>query len=133
MDRAEFTIERYVSRRKKPGPMARARAKRRRAEYPVATAVRLECVNRDGSCRFAGYQDTFGPCEGLSEWMHLAEKKRARTRGMKPKERHTTAGSMMGCAGHHGDYDKGAIELQLGDDGADGLIAATVNGHTVLI
>ncbi len=116
----ELTISRYTSTRRKPGPTAKARAKRRRAEYPVAKAVRAACVERDGYCRFKA----FGDCAGPSEWMHLGEKKRARTRGMRPEQRHTIEGSAMGCAFHHALYDSGEMILTMTADGANGPIVA---------
>ncbi len=104
---AELTYERYQSRKPKPGPTAKARAKRRRAERPVVKSVRAQCVERDGYCRLAA----LSPCNGPSEWAHLGAKKRARTRGMLPEERHTKAGSFMACRRHHQLYDAGLIEI----------------------
>lgn len=117
------------SRPRKPkGPTARYRAKRRRAEQPVVKSVRAKCVERDGYCRLMG----LSPCAGPSQWMHLGEKKRARTRGMRPEQRHTTAGTAMGCERHHGLYDTGQIELAMGERGADGPMRAQI-GTWVLV
>lgn len=116
---AELTYEKPKSRRKPKGPTARRIAKRRRAEWPVAKAVRAACVERDGFCRVgslgSGMDDQFSAgmfvpaladgCDGRSEWAHLGEMKRAKTRGMKPDARHTTAGSLMLCTKHHDRYD----------------------------
>jgi hypothetical protein len=102
--------------RKNPGVTAKYRAKRRRAEAPVAKKVREKCVERDGHCRLA----PLGGCEGPSEWSHIGANKRARTRGMKPERRHTTAGSMMLCRKHHGLYDSGIINVSTTEAGADG-------------
>jgi hypothetical protein len=44
-------------------------------------------------------------CDGPSQWAHLGDKKRAKTRGMKPDARHTTEGSLMLCRRHHDRYD----------------------------
>lgn len=116
----ELTYETYERRTKKPGPTASARAKRRRAETPVAAVVRASCVERDGHCRVGNMTadalgDTFSEamfehaladgCDGPSEWAHLGDKKRAKTRNMKPDVRHTTAGSVMLCRQHHDRYD----------------------------
>ena len=98
---------------------ARVKGRKARRETSVKTAVRRACVERDGYCRLSG----FGLCEGPSEWMHLEAKKRARTRGQAPEERHTMDGSMMACRRHHHSYDAGEIELTLGPDGADGPIS----------
>jgi len=102
-----------------PKPETRKRIKRRkrRAEDKQKRIVRAQCVKRDGFCRLTGC----GPCSGVSEWCHMGDKKRARTRGMAPEERHTTAGSFMGCTGHHRAYDAGEIDMDpITTDGADG-------------
>lgn len=97
----------------------RIAGRKRRAEAKVKQEVRAKCVTRDGDCRLqkAPWHD----CGGESEWAHFEEKKRARTRGMPPEERHTTEGSLMLCTTAHRDYDAGrmAIEAQT-LDGADG-------------
>lgn len=119
----ELTYARHARlspRKKKPGPTARARAKRRRKERPIIQSVRAQCVERDGYCRLA----LFGDCDGPSEWMHLEGKKRARTRGMAPEARHTTSHSMMGCSKHHALYDAGILTIEMGRLGADGPITA---------
>lgn len=80
-------------------------AKRRR-EAPVIQRVREKCVERDGFCRLQElYLPTFGRCAGVSEWAHLGESKRFKTRGMAPERRHTTGGSLMLCTKHHQMYD----------------------------
>lgn len=115
--------------RKKPGPAARHRAKRRRAEDPVKRKVRAEVSERDGFCIF----DSLDPCRGVSEWAHLEGKKRARTRGMKPEERHTTAGSAKACTRHHRLYDDGAIQIAMTDKGANGPIRAVYEGKVYML
>ncbi len=40
-----------------------------------------------------------------SQWAHVRGTTRAETRGMKPEERHTTAGTLMLCEFHHDRYD----------------------------
>ncbi len=104
------------------------KARKDRKESAVKKSVREECVDRDGLCRFATFRDEVieivGPCRGRSEWMHLGDKKRARTRGMDPEVRHTTEGSLMGCTKHHADYDQGrlAVEPVNAEKGAKGLL-----------
>lgn len=115
--------------RTRPGPVARSRAKRRRAEGPVARKVRAECVERDGHCIFA----PFGDCSDWSEWMHLGEKRRSKTRGMRPEQRHTIEGSAMGCSKHHRKYDHGEIELALGEKGANGVMRAVYQGKVYML
>ncbi len=129
----ELTYERYQSRKPKPGPTAKHRAKRRRAESPVVKTVRPQCVERDGYCKLTALSAWTGSCRGPSQWMHLGEKKRARTRGMKPEQRHTTAGSMMGCEFHHDLYDTGKIALGLTPEGANGPIRAEYCGKIMVI
>lgn len=116
----ELTVERYQSTRKKPGPTARYRAKRKRADDAERLKVRADCVDRDGYCRLMG----LSLCSGESEHAHLEDQKRARTRGMPPAERHTTAGSAMFCRWHHSLYDRGGITLAMTERGADGPIRA---------
>jgi hypothetical protein len=116
------------TRRKKPGPTAKYRAKRARAEGPIKKAVRETCVDRDGYCRY--WADVFQSCfvavdcSGPSEWAHLENQKRARTRGMKPGQRHTTAGTAMLCRCHHRAYDAGELKVEAhSDKGADGPLS----------
>ncbi len=126
---SELTYERYQSKRKKPGPTAKHRAKRRRAEHPVAKSVRAECVERDDYCRLM----ELSRCEGPSEWAHLGANKRARTRGMAPELRHTKAGSFMACRRHHRRYDAGQIEIGvIPEHGANGPMRIQ-EGETVVI
>jgi len=124
--------------RKKPGPTARYRAKRRRAETPVIKFVRAQCAERDGDCRVCDWEnnpddwhsDDLEPIDDLmcnpSQWAHLGDGKRARTRGMKPEQRHTTAKSLILCQVHHDRYDGRAkprmfiAELDNHGLGADG-------------
>ena len=80
-------------------------AAKRRAEKKVAAVVRAACVERDGYCRWALASGTSSFCEGASEWAHFGDSTRAKTRGMKPERRHTTAGSMMLCTKHHDALD----------------------------
>jgi hypothetical protein len=112
----ELTVERYVSRKKKPGPTARYRAKRRRAEGPVAKSVREKCVDRDSYCRigspYACTDDVFDPniywasgCSGSSEWCHMHSRRRSQTRNQAPEVRHDTKHSFMACQKHHDQYD----------------------------
>lgn len=124
----DLTYEKPKSRRKPKGVTARYRAKRKRADDTERLKVRADCVERDGYCRLMG----LSPCSGDSEHAHLEEWKRARTRGMKPEERHTKAGSAMFCHRHHALYDAGEIVIAMTDKGADGPIRAD-NGCKVLM
>jgi hypothetical protein len=103
----------------KPEPRRRVKARKQRHAAKVAKSVRAQCVERDGWCRVhtdarkAGRGST--GCEGWSEWAHLGDKKRFKTRGQSPELRHTTAGSLMLCVQHHADYDEGRMAI-IGDD-----------------
>lgn len=119
----------------KPEPRKRVKGRKQRHARKVVKSVRQQCVAREIWCRlFWAPFDQFGPCEGLSEWAHFAEKKRFKTRGMTPEDRHTSAGSFMLCTKHHNEYDKRAkpylyIE-PMTSRGADGPLAMRRNGIT---
>lgn len=118
-----------LSRPSRPkGPRAKDRAKRRRADSAYALKVRADVDERDGYCRFTGLTR----CAERSEWAHLEDKKRARTRGMEPEERHTTAKSLKACAHHHRLYDAGKIQIAMTERGADGPIRAQL-GERVIV
>lgn len=104
----------------KKGSTAKRIAKRKRAEGPVIKAVRAQCVERDGYCRIGSLtadalgdyfaEELFVPaladgCSGPSEWSHIKDTSRAKTRNMKPEVRHRTAKSLMLCKYHHDCYD----------------------------
>ena len=100
----------------KPEPRKRAKGRRRRAASAVVKTVRAQVKDRDGYCRLYGVQApiAFGPCEGLSEWSHVGEKKRYRTRGLRdPRDRHATTHSLMLCKKHHGVYDANVFHIEL--------------------
>lgn len=115
---------------------SRKAQQRRREESKVVKVVRLVVAERDGYCRLhwtngatrAAMVATFGPCHGASQWAHRREgMSRAQTRGMDPKDRHTTAGSLMLCAFHHLDdrhgYDRSAFAIEdMTDKGCDGRL-----------
>lgn len=131
-------------RRKVPDgvPATIAKGRKTRAEAKVKKAVRAACVLRDGYCRFNFFSPlswaVTGQCDvtdrkpyphrcvGPSEWAHLGAKKRARTRGMAPEVRHTTAHSAMLCRQAHRDYDAGRLRITaLTRRGADGPLKFT--------
>lgn len=116
----------------------RATTKRRkdRGEALIKKLVRAACVVRDGRCRLhqfqfaitdviVGHEDA--PMTALdcnhSQWAHFDKHKRARTRGMKAEERHTTAGSLMLCKRAHDAYDAGTLQITaLTRTGCDGRL-----------
>jgi hypothetical protein len=109
----------------KPEPRKRVKGRKQRHAAKVVQSVRQQVVERDGYCRaMPGTYPTFigdkgralvGLCDGVSEWAHLGDKKRFKTRGQAPEVRHTTAGSLMLCTKHHQDYDAGRMVIE-GDD-----------------
>jgi hypothetical protein len=108
----------------KPEPWKRVKARRKRQEARHAGEVRADVERRDGYCRLRG-SDEFGPCGGASEWAHLGDKRRFKTRGMAPEDRHTTADSLMLCTRHHQDgpfaYDRNRMTIEkMTTEGADG-------------
>ena len=122
-----------ISPQPKPKSRATVKARHKREEAKVMRVIRAACVARDGHCRLlfgvpmnGDTYDRAGldACGLRSEWAHLEEKRRFKTRGMTPAHRHTTAGSVMLCDVHHHMVD--AHELQpffLSALGADGPIA----------
>lgn len=122
----------------KPEPRARTKRRKQRHEAAVIKDVRAACVERDGYCRlrqtydvaFCATSGLFGRCEGHSEWAHFANRRRAKTRGMDPAERHTTAGSFMACRRHHADYDAHRLNIEaMTDRGCDGPLAFSAEGR----
>jgi hypothetical protein len=107
----------------KPEPRKRVKGRKQRHAAKVVKSVRAQCVERDGYCKAGAAIRTqpwlesqrLGTCEGVSEWAHLGDKKRFKTRGQAPEIRHTTAGSLMLCTKHHDDYDEGRMAID-GDD-----------------
>lgn len=95
----------------KPEPRKRTKGRAKRAEKKVVVDVRSKCVERDGYCRLAGLG--FGQCAGESQWAHLGERKRFKTRGLPPEERHATTHSIMLCEAHHYFYDKGVSDSRI--------------------
>ena len=106
----------------------RDKGRRKRAEGKRAKLVRADCVTRDGYCRVRrDIKDQHGDCEGPSEWCHLGEKTRAKTRRMAPEERHSTEWTIMACKKHHDMIDgrrKPVLKVAMPDpEGADGLLS----------
>ena len=103
-------------------------AKAHRVESKVKGLVRAHVSARDGDCRLAGVTS----CWGESEWAHLEESRRSKTRGQAPELRHTVQGSAKLCTGHHRAYDAHQIViLNIGPKGAEGRITWDVPGYGV--
>ena len=90
------------------GVTDRARRKKKRTESKHALKIRALVAERDGYCRVnqAGATFLVGDCKGVSEWAHLGDFRRFKTRGLPPEQRHTTGGSLMLCSFHHASYDR---------------------------
>jgi hypothetical protein len=115
----------------KPKPRASIKRANARVAAKIVRAVRAACVARDGYCRVTrdgwttAILQQLGACQGESEWAHLEEWKRFKTRGKPAADRHVTMGTCMLCHFHHQDmYDKGKLAVTfLSERGADGPLA----------
>lgn len=97
--------------------------RKRLAEEAQQRKVKKKVRARDGFCRLSEVNKWFGLCGGISEWAHLNDKKRARTRGQAPEVRHTSAGSLQLCSTHHQAHDAGKLPIEpKTKDGADGVL-----------
>lgn len=113
----------------------KARLKRRESKV-IREDVRPYVVARDGHCRLGPVQPDalymlVGSCDGPSEWAHLDEKRRSKTRGLPPEERHTRAGSLMLCKRHHDAYDTHKFDIEPRTSaGAEGVLRVTAGAAT---
>lgn len=108
-------------------------AKSRHAETKAMRAAYEGASDRDGYCRLyvldaaerVRVWSMFGNCFGRSEFAHIGDTRRFKTRGMAPERRHCREGGIMLCAGHHRvgacayDLNRMSIE-ELTDRRADG-------------
>jgi hypothetical protein len=103
-----------IGKRFVKGIVARLRSRKKRKDDTYAAGIREQVAARDGYCRH-GYDvspgDRFSQCSGPSEWAHFGPWRRARTRGLKPEDQHTTAGSLMLCRRCHQAYDSGRLVI----------------------
>lgn len=96
----------------------KARLKRR--EAAVVKAVRAACVERDQSCRLAGF---YVRCQGALQWCHMEGKRRHQTRGLPPEERHSLVWTVMLCARHADLEERHVVRMcYLTDEGANGAM-----------
>lgn len=94
------------------------KAQKLRHEAAVAAEIRGKVALRDGDCRLLGVRPF--TCCGVPEWAHLGDKRRFKTRGMDPEERHTTRDSVIFCTAHHRAYDAHRFDIEyMTPDGAD--------------
>jgi hypothetical protein len=118
----------------KPEPKAKSKARAKRHEAAIIQQVRAQCVERDGHCRIGSATTHLGACTVWSQWCHMEDKRRSKTLGQEPEVRHTTQGSFMGCAKHHGMYDSHELQITAIDSakGADGVLRITRGDVSVL-
>lgn len=117
----------------KPEPRKRAKARSARQERSIVTVVRAHCVARDGDCRIGSATTYLGACDGESEWCHLGDMRRFRTRGMEPGARHTTQGTCCLCTKHHRMLDANEIRVEfVTPHGADGTLRFVRAGGSFL-
>ena len=127
----------------KPEPRAKQRRRERRVEAKALEVARAEAHDRDGYCRLyvldAGWraelQRMFGACNGPSEFAHLGDSRRFRTRGQDPEVRHSASGGIMLCAGHHRTgvyaYDRHTLRIdELTDRRANGPLRFLTRDNT---
>jgi hypothetical protein len=73
----------------------------------------------------------FGACRGRSEFAHFGEKRRSKTVGQAPEERHDRAHSLMMCTKHHKDYDEHRLWIEaLTERVCDGPLRFKRDGQT---
>ena len=95
-------------------------------ERQIIQRNRAHCERRDGDCRIGYWGDTavalFGECFGTPEWNHF--RRRSKSRGEPPEERHSTEVTGMLCGRHHDMVDEHEIDFDyLTEKRADGLMA----------
>ena len=125
------------SRRATPKGKTRkqVKGKKDRAEATVEKAVRAACVSRDGFCRVNLYEleGLMKPATDLEpgELAHMHHKRRSKTRGLPPEERHSRTWCLMLCRSHHRRYDAKTLTIErLTDRGADGPLRFTYKGRS---
>ena len=111
------------------------KARRDRADAKVEKAVRAACVERDHYCRVNLYrlEGLLRPEAGMGqhEFAHMHHKRRSKTRGLPPEERHSRTWCLMLCRSHHRRYDAKTLTIEaLTDRGADGPLRFTFRGKS---
>jgi hypothetical protein len=94
-------------------------------ERQIIKANRAYCERRDGDCRIGYWGEIaialFGECMSTSEWNHF--RRRSKSRGEPPEERHSTEVTGMLCGRHHDMVDEHEIDfVYLTSKRADGLM-----------
>lgn len=120
----------------KKGGRAREKARDKRHEAAIIKEVRALVVERDTWCRFPHEGSDWPTCQGASEWAHLNEHSRAKTRGLPARERHTTTGTCMLCTyAHHELVDGNKVDIVPVDPsvGANGdlIFVDRIGGHVI--
>jgi hypothetical protein len=109
----------------KPEKRRTSKSRAKRHEAAIIQQVRAKCVVRDGDCRaMKAGRWLESPCQGESEWAHMAGHRRFETRGQDAAVRHLTSGSLMLCTRHHNAYDLHVLDIEPIDSakGANGVL-----------
>lgn len=110
------------------------KGRKERAEAAVVQEVRPQCVARDGHCRASEaarkLPDTFGKCDGPSEWSHYNRThRRSKTMGQPPEQRHQRQHSMQLCRYHSQEYDQNRMDIEeVTERGCDGPLRMERDG-----
>jgi hypothetical protein len=132
---ADYTRPAFTGSIAKPELRRRVKGRAKRKARAVVKSVRERVGDRDGDCRIGNTTRLFGPCDGVSEWMHLEDSRRFKTVGQPAAVRHTTAGTCRGCTRHHRMYDvEKTLTVEFLDHGlgADSTMRFEWNGIRVL-
>jgi hypothetical protein len=82
-------------------------------ERQIIKANRAHCERRDGDCRIGYWGEIaialFGECMSTPEWNHF--RRRSKSRGEPPEERHSTEVTGMLCGRHHDMVDEHDINF----------------------
>jgi hypothetical protein len=92
-------------------------------ERQIIKVNRAHCERRDGDCRIGYWGDIaialFGECMSAPEWNHF--RRRSKSRGEPPEQRHSTEVTGMLCGRHHDMVDEHEIDfVYLTSQRADG-------------
>jgi len=87
------------------------RLERRARETAAWTRVKAEVRRRDRICRYPDRTE----CAGRLEVAHLHERRRSKTTGKPPADRHDARWCLLLCAKHHRAYDEHRVDLVVMD------------------
>lgn len=97
-------------------PRKRVKARAKRQERGVKSAIRSQVMLRDGfRCRLSWSttaQIKLGACSGPVEWAHWGPYRRSKTVGQAAERRHVRSGGLALCDKHHDDYDQNRLAIE---------------------